>query len=88
MPLERETLIETSVRFVEEGHTAIIPSVWCVIPAQRVSSALMVLKDLTTIPAQRGPIVRLDQQWHNLVLLVPMVIVPKQQHPLIATPVR
>ena len=74
-----------TARFVDQGHTAITPSGWCVIPAQRVSSALMALKDLTTTPVQRGPIVLLGQEWHSLVLLVPMVTVPKQQRPLIAS---
>jgi len=77
-----------TARFVEEGHTAIILSGWFVIPAQQVSSALMALKDLLTTPVQRGPIVLLGQQWRSLVLLVPMVTVPKQQRLLIATPVR
>lgn len=67
---------------------AIILSGWCVIPALRVSSAQMALKDLTTTPVQRGPIVLLGQKWHSLVLLVPMVTVPEQQRLLIASPVR
>ena len=78
----------STVRFVEEGLTAIIRSVWSVIPVQRVSSALMALKDLSTIPAQRAPTVPLGQQWRNLVLLVSTVTVPKQQQPLIASPVQ
>lgn len=68
----------TTARFVEEGLTAIIPSVWCVLPAPRVSSALKALKGLTTTPVQRGPIVLLGQKCHSLVLLVTMVTVPEQ----------
>ena len=77
-----------TARSVEEEHTAIILSGWCVIPALRVSSAQMALKDLTTTPVQKEPIVLLGQKWHSLVLLVPMVTVPEQQHLLIASPVR
>lgn len=77
-----------TARFVEEGHTGTIHSVWFVIPARQVSSALMALEDLSTIPAPRGPIVHLGQQWHSLVLLVSMVTVPRQQHPLIASHAR